>query len=295
MTDAKNAPLTPMEATAEVLDAQEARQPIALIVPVSAPPELVGKRVVVRQAKGGAKGLVGSFGDAGLDEAALALGTKRLEERRTSKEGVHELKSATGPTIQVYVEAHHPHPDLVIVGAGHIAQPMCSVGAAMGFRVIVVDDRPDFATRERFPEADQILKVDFRNPFADVPMHSTSHVVLVTRGHKYDYECLRHLLQTDVEPPYVGMIGSRRRVRAAFSQLQKEVWEKDGVDTEGTARDRLTRVRAPVGLDIGAETPIEIAVAVLAEIILQWRGGTGAPLMDQERILDRFFKDTEDK
>ena len=283
MTNPKNAPLTPMEATAEVLDSQQARQPMALIVSVSGPPELVGKRVVVRQAKGGAKHLVGSFGDVDLDDAALALGTKRLEERRTSTEGVHELKSANGPTIQVYVEAHHPHPDLVIVGAGHIAQPMCSVGAVMGFRVIVVDDRPDFATRERFPEADEILRVDFRDPFADVPIHSTSHVVLVTRGHKYDFECLRHLLKTEVEPPYVGMIGSRRRVRAAFSQLQGE----------GMPRDRLSRVRAPVGLDIGAETPIEIAVAVLAEIILQWRGGTGAPLMDQERILDRFFKETE--
>ena len=279
----KNVPLTPMEATAEVLDAQEARQAIAIIVPVSGPPELVGRRVVVRQAKGGAKHLVGSFGDVDLDDAALALGTKRLEERRTSKEGVHELQSAAGHTIHVYVEAHHPHPELVIVGAGHIAQPMCSVGAVMGFRVIVVDDRPDFATRERFPEADQILRVDFRDPFADVPIHSTSHVVLVTRGHKYDFECLRHLLKTEVEPPYVGMIGSRRRVRAAFSQLQGE----------GLPRDRLSRVRAPVGLDIGAETPIEIAVAVLAEIVLQWRGGTGAPLMDQERILDRFFKETE--
>ncbi len=122
-------------------------------------------------------------------------------------------------------------------------------------------------------------------------MHSTSHVVLVTRGHKYDYECLRHLLRTEVEPPYVGMIGSRRRIRAAFSQLQSEGLEREGTASERLERDRLSRVRAPIGLDIGAETPVEIAVAVLAEIILQWRGGTGAPLTDQERILDRFFKE----
>ena len=283
MTDSGNKALTPMEATTEVLDAQESGQPIALIVPVSGPPELVGKRVVVRQAKGGAERLVGSFGDAHLDNAALALGTRRLEERRTSAEGVQELKTDSGETIRVYVETHHPHPDLVIVGAGHIAQPLCSMGMLMGFRVIVVDDRPDFATRERFPEADRIVRVDFRDPFADIPIHSTSHVVLVTRGHKYDFECLRHLLETDVEAPYIGMIGSRRRVRAAFSQLKGE----------GMSRERLSRVRAPVGLDIGAETPVEIAVAVLAEIVLQWRGGTGTPLTDQERILDRFFKETE--
>ena len=283
MTDPRDAPFTPVEATAEVLDAEQARHPIALIVVVSGPPDLVGRRVAVRQAKAGAKRLVGSFGDADLDDGALALGIQRLEGRRTSKQGVHELKSASGTPIQVYVEAHHPHPDLVIVGAGHIAQPLCSMGAVMGFRVIVVDDRPDFATRERFPEADRVVRVDFRDPFADIPIHSTSYIVLVTRGHKYDFECLRHLLKTEVEPPYVGMIGSRRRIRAAFSQLQGE----------GMPKDRLSRVRAPVGLDIGAETPVEIAVSVAAEIILQWRGGTGAPLAEQERILERFFKGSE--
>ena len=283
MTDPGDAPLTPVEATAEVLDAQKARDPIALMVAVSGPSQLVGKRVVVRQAKGGAKRLVGSFGDADLDDGALALGTQRLEDRRVSTQGVHELKTASGPTIQVYVEAHYPYPELVIVGAGHIAQPLCSMGALMGFRVIVVDDRPDFATRERFPEADRVVGVDFRDPFADVPIHSTSYVVLVTRGHKYDFECLRHLLKTEVEPPYVGMIGSRRRIRAAYSQLQGE----------GMPKDRLSRVRAPVGLDIGAETPVEIAVAVAAEIVLQWRGGTGTPMAEQERILERFFKGSE--
>lgn len=291
---APDRPLAPMEATAEVLDARKHRQPIAVIVPVSGPAELVGKRVVVRQAKGGAKSLVGSFGDVEHDRGALALGTQRLEGRRASREGVHELTSESGPSLKVYVEAHHPHPDLVIVGAGHIAQPLCSIGTAMGFRVIVVDDRPDFATQERFPEAERVVRVDFREPFADIPVHSTSHVVLVTRGHKYDYECLRHLLQAEVEPPYVGMIGSRRRIRAAFSQLQNEALERGGTESEGVERDRLSRVRAPIGLDIGAETPIEIAVAVMAEIILQWRGGTGAPLMDQERILDRFFKETHE-
>ncbi len=283
MTDTGVAALTPAEATAEVLAAQQDRHPMAIIVTVSGASELVGKRVVVRQGPGGAKRLVGSFGDAELDEGALALGTQRLEERKAPAEGVHELESASGPTIQVYVEAHYPQPDLVIVGAGHIAQPLCSMGALMGFQVIVVDDRPDYATRERFPEADRVVRVDFRDPFADIPIHSTSYVVLVTRGHKYDFECLRHLLKTEVEPPYVGMIGSRRRIRAAFSQLQGE----------GMPRDRLARVRAPVGLDIGAETPVEIAVAVAAEIILQWRGGTGAPLAEQERILERFFKGSE--
>jgi len=272
-----------LAAAAEILDAQQAQEAIAVVVPVSGPPELIGQRIAVRRSLDGAFRRVGSFGDAVLDAGALELARRTLEDRRASSEGVHELASSAGQTVSVYVEGHHPRPDLVIVGAGHIAQPLCAMGALMGFRVIIVDDRPEFATRERFPEADRIVRVDFSDPFAEVPLHSTSYVILVTRGHKYDFECLRHLLKSDVEPPYVGMIGSRRRVRAAFSQLAGE----------GLDRDRLSRVRAPVGLDIGAETPIEIAVAVAAEIVLEWRGGSATPLSQKERILERFFKDTE--
>ena len=272
-------PLPAHEAAEEVLAAQEAREPSAVIVPVDGPTELVGRRVVVRRAEDGTLRRIGSFGDAGLDEAAVGLAERALENPSSKVDGRHELISTGGHKISVYVEGHHPHPDLVIVGAGHIAQPLCAIGALIGFRVVVVDDRPDFATRQRFPEADQVVRVDFADPFADVPIHEASHVVLVTRGHKYDYECLRHLLRMDVEPPYVGMIGSRRRVRAAFAQLVKE----------GLPRDRLAKVRAPLGLDIGAETPAEIAVSVAAEIVVLWRGGAGSPLADKERVLDRFF------
>ena len=108
MTDPGGAPLTPVEATEEVLDAPTARHAIAIIVAVSGASELVGKRVVVRQEEGGATRLVGSFGDADLDDGALALGKQRLEERRAPREGVHELKSASGPTLGVSVEAHCP-------------------------------------------------------------------------------------------------------------------------------------------------------------------------------------------
>jgi len=272
-------PLQAFEAAAELLEAQEAREPAAVIVPVDGPSELVGRRVVVRRSSDGTLHRVGSFGDEALDEAALGLGASALENAAASVDGLHDLVNAGGEKVRVYVEGHHPHPDLVIVGAGHIAQPLCTVGSLIGFRVIVVDDRPDFATTDRFPEADRVVRVDFADPFADILIHPASHVVLVTRGHKYDYECLRHLLRMTEEPSYIGMIGSRRRVRAAFVQLVNE----------GLPRDRLAKVRAPLGLDIGAETPAEIAVSVAAEIVLLWRGGGGWPLVDKERVLDRFF------
>ena len=271
--------LSASSAAQQILAAQEAREPLAVIVPVEGPSELIARRVVVRRLHDGTRRQVGSFGDDTLDRAALALAETVTEDRFSGTDGIHELTSAHGLTVRLYVEGHHPHPDLVIVGAGHLAQPLCTLGSLVGFRVIVVDDRPAFATRERFPEADRVVRVDFADPFSDIGIHPESHVVLVTRGHKYDYDCLRHLLRMKTEPSYIGMIGSRRRVRAAFAQLVKE----------GLPRDRLAKVRAPLGLDIRAETPAEIAVSVAAEIILLWRGGAGSPLSDKERVLDRFF------
>jgi xanthine dehydrogenase accessory factor len=181
----------------------------------------------------------------------------------------------------VYLEAHRAPPELVIVGAGHIARPLCRIGAMLGFRVRVLDDRPAFATRERFPEADEVRRADFSNPFRDVPIGPATHLVLVTRGHKYDFEALRDVLRRPQSPAYVGMVGSRRRTRAALEQLARE---------EGIAPERLKAVHAPVGLDVHAETPEEIAVAIAAEIVLVRRGGTGRPMRDTERVWERWIE-----
>jgi xanthine dehydrogenase accessory factor len=220
----------------------------------------------------------GTLDQAELDHLAVDLAGRALEGEGPN-EGVHELTLSDGTEVEVYLELHAPSPELMIVGAGHIAQPLSMIGALLGFRVVVVDDRPEFATAERFPDAERVARVDFSDPFRDLPVGRSTYVVLVTRGHKYDYECLRRLLARDPLPAYLGMIGSRRRVRATFAQLLDE----------GVSRERLTRVRAPVGLDLRAQTPAEIAVSVAAEIVASWRDGTGQPLSDRERILERFF------
>jgi xanthine dehydrogenase accessory factor len=150
----------------------------------------------------------------------------------------------------------------------------------LGFRATVLDDRPEFATRERFPEADSVLRADFSDPFREVRIASDTHLVLVTRGHKYDFEALRDVLHRPELPAYVGMIGSRRRTRAALEQLAR-----DGIGDE-----RLRAVHAPIGLDLGAETPEEIAVAVAAELVMVLRGGTGRPLRDLERVAERWIR-----
>jgi xanthine dehydrogenase accessory factor len=145
--------------------------------------------------------------------------------------------------------------------------------------VTVLDDRPEWARQDRFPDSATVLQVDFGDPFRDVAIHPRSHVVLVTRGHRYDYECLVRLLRLDPPPAYIGMIGSRRRVRATFAQL----------GAEGFGPEAAARVWAPIGLDIGAQTPTEIAIAVAAEVVLARRGGTGNPLRGLERVATRFM------
>ncbi len=221
----------------------------------------------------------GGLGSPERTRAAETLARRALTAPEEAPPGLHRIRPAGEPGVEVFLEVHHPDPELVIAGGGHIARPLCRLGALLGLRVTVLDDRPGFAEPERFPEADRVLKVDFAEPFAELRLHRRSHVVLVTRGHRYDYECLRAVLRHDPLPGYVGMIGSRRRVRATFRHLLEE----------GIGRERLAAVHAPVGLDLGAEGPEEIALSIAAEIVLRRRGGTGRPLRDVERILDRHL------
>jgi xanthine dehydrogenase accessory factor len=155
----------------------------------------------------------------------------------------------------------------------------------LGFRVTILGDRPGFATRERFPDADRLLKADFSDPFREVRLGTATHLVLVTRGHKYDYEALRDVLRRGVRLGSVGMVGSQRRVRAAMEQLVRE----------GIPRADLESVYAPIGLDIGGETPEEIALSIAGELIRLRRGGTGESLRDRARVLERWIRDPENQ
>jgi xanthine dehydrogenase accessory factor len=215
----------------------------------------------------------GTLGDLNLDAAALRIARTALAE--SDRPATHEVEGCT-----FYVEPHRAPPELVIVGAGHIARPLCRTGAMLGFRVTVLDDRPEFATRERFPEADEVRPARFDDPFRDVRIGRGTYLVLVTRGHKYDFEALRDVLHRPELPAYVGMIGSRRRTRAALEALARE----------GVSGDRLKTVHAPIGLHLGGETPEEIAVAIAAEIVMVRRGGTGQPLRDRERVAERWVR-----
>jgi xanthine dehydrogenase accessory factor len=184
---------------------------------------------------------------------------------------------APGGTLELFVEVQHRPPHLIIVGAGHIAQPLAQLGSLCDFHVTVLDDRPQFARPDRFPTANQVLAAPLREAMRhwaqEGHLDQDSCVVLVTRGHQHDVDCLVEIL--DAPAAYIGMIGSRRRVRAVFQLLSEE---------GGIPAEKFDRVHAPIGLDIGARTPAEIAVSIMAEIIKALRGGgSGASLSDERR------------
>ena len=149
-----------------------------------------------------------------------------------------------------------PQERLIVLGGGHIALPVCRFGAACGFHVIVADDRPDFANTERFPEAAQVICDSFENAIQRISITPFDYVVVITRGHRHDADCLRVLLP-GTEPAYLGMIGSRRRTTGLLQMLREE----------GFDEKRIEKICTPIGLNIGAVTPPEIAVSILSEVI----------------------------
>lgn len=162
--------------------------------------------------------------------------------------------AAPGQTTLI-IEPFFPEPSLIILGGGHIAKPLCEFGSRLGFSVTVVDDRLSFANTERFPDADEVLCESFETCFKRLKFNRFTYVVIVTRGHRYDSVCLREVAKRTWA--YAGMIGSRRRVQGVKEQLI----------SEGSSREVLEKVNTPIGLEIGAITPEEIAIAILGQLI----------------------------
>jgi xanthine dehydrogenase accessory factor len=168
-----------------------------------------------------------------------------------------------GGTLEVFIEPILPPALLYIFGAGHVAITVCRTATNAGFDVTVVDDRSSYATKERFPDAREVYAEDFDKAAQRLDPNESSYIVIVTRGHRDDMRILRWAVQTRAK--YVGMIGSKRKVIEIFKTLQKE----------GLPAHLFERVHAPIGLDIGAITPEEIAVAITAELIAIRRHAEG--------------------
>jgi xanthine dehydrogenase accessory factor len=263
-TGESNLSLTIIEAARRVLD----EGALAALATLIAAPRNVGAKLLVEEAGK----IVGGFGDAALDEQiikqASAFLASRAEARTDEVEDFSDnLEDWRG--ARVLFERIEPEPRVVICGAGHVGAALARLVHTVGYRVTLIDDRAEFVTRGRFPET--AIELVAATSWTDAVRkaigkgHSVA-VAVVTRGHNEDEECLRAVVAA--RPDYVGMIGSRRRTNIVLDRL-RETGVEDAL---------LREVRAPVGLDIGAVAPEEVALAILAEIIAERRGGTGTSL-----------------
>jgi xanthine dehydrogenase accessory factor len=209
-----------------------------------------------------------TIGDAEVVEAILRESATHLQEEKSQLVSV--TRPSGGSQLEVFFEVMPAPPKLVVVGAGHIAVPLVKMAKVLDFYVVVTDDRLAFANRERFPDADEVLVGDMAQMLKEMSITPSSYIVLITRGHKYDEPCLREIIHSQAK--YIGMIGSRRRIKACFQRFR---------DEEKIAQEVIDRVYAPIGLDIATETPAEIALSILAEIIKVRRGGKAVSLSER--------------
>jgi xanthine dehydrogenase accessory factor len=231
-------------------------------------PRGVGAKILI--SKEGRK--VGSIGGGALEAEIIREAQEALKEGKPRllhyglRADKHEGDfGVCGGDMDVFIEVIEPKPTLLIIGAGHVAVPLAELGSFLGFRTLVLDDRPDFANRERFPKAEEVIVGEIPAELGRMKITPQTYIVIATREHKMDAEALKAVLGRDCA--YIGLLGSRRKVGFIFQSLRSEGME-----------EALGRVHAPIGLEIGAEMPEEIAISIAAEIVLVRKGGSGKPL-----------------
>lgn len=261
-----------MEEVLAALTAALARgEPVAMVTIVAAhgsTPQRVGARMLVF-ADGRQVGTIGggcyehdAFGKA---RAALASRRSELVHYELSDDLADDTGLICGGRMDVFIEPVEPTPHLYVLGAGHVGYQLGQIAPAAGFRLHVVDDRQKFANHDRFPDAEQVLVEPLDAWAAAAELPPTAYVVVLTRGHRQDFDVLRALSGRALR--YVGLIGSRAKVARLT----------DALLAEGVSQDWLRRLHAPIGLDIGAVSPEEIAVSILAELIAVRRGRLDRP------------------
>jgi xanthine dehydrogenase accessory factor len=258
------------EVFAAVADALERGEPAALVTIVSttgSTPQRVGAKMLVF-GDGRAVGTIGGgcYENDAFGKAREAIGHRRpqLVRYELSDDFAQETGLICGGQMEVYIEPIEPSPELYVIGAGHVGFHLARLAHEVGFRVHVVDDREKFANRERFPDAAEVVTDDITAWLTRTALPAHAYVVIVTRGHTNDLEALRALAPKEVR--YLGLIGSRAKVARIY----------DALTHDGVPAEQLAPVHAPIGLDIGAVTPQEIAVSILAELIAVKHGKVGS-------------------
>jgi xanthine dehydrogenase accessory factor len=245
-------------AVAGALRAGEDAALVTIVRTLGSTPQRVGAKMLVF-ADGRTVGTIGGgcYEDDAFWKARNAIATGRPELIRydLTDDFAEESGLICGGNMDVYIEPLEPAPRLHIVGAGHVAFHLARLAHEVGFRIRVLDDREKFANRERFPMAEEVAVDSIPEWLEREPLSPRAYVVIVTRGHRYDLDALRAVVLRDLR--YVGLIGSRAKVSRIY----------DALLAEGVPAEALRRVHAPIGLAIGAVTPQEIAVSIVAELI----------------------------
>jgi xanthine dehydrogenase accessory factor len=245
---------------AACLETIERREEAVLATALRRPDRKLAGKIVMRRDGS----IVGSLGGS-LDEA---VGSMARPLMGTDTIRVEEIPGAG----KIFLETIEVTPTVVLFGGGHVSREVARVAKTAGFRVVVVDDRAYFASPERHPEADEVRVVAFDRAIEAMDVDVHTYLVAVTRGHQHDEVVIRQALRT--RAGYVGMIGSGRKVALMRRRLA----------TEGFTPEELDRLHAPIGLDIGADTPGEIAVSIVAELVAARRGGSGSSLSLSGRL-----------
>src|SRR5256884_6461003 len=271
----------PMSATTIYNEIQAAlkrgeRFAIATVVKtVGAAPCGVGSKMLVRADSTTSGSFSGPKTDGRVTQEAL----QAIHEGQSHLTHIHldadqgEAVGSCGATLEVFFEVLRPEPRLIIAGAGNVAQALARLASALDFRIVVVDDRRDLADPVVFEDKVQLTFGDIPQTIHELEPDESSWIVIVTRGHHLDKDALKAALETNAA--YIGMIGSPSKVKHIFKDLLKE----------GFTRSRLAQVHAPIGLDLGAETPDEIALSIAAEMVMIRKKATGAPLNTLHQLL----------
>lgn len=244
---------------------------------IGAAPCGVGSKMLVHSDGSSSGSLAGPHADGQVVREAL----QALQQSGSHLMHVHievdEAVGSCGATLEVFLEVLHTEPRLIIAGAGYVAQALARLAHSLDFRIIVIDDRRDLADPQVFGDKVQLTFGDIPETIRELEPDESSWIVIVTRGHHLDKDALRAAVQS--RATYVGMIGSLGKIRNIFRDLLKE----------GIPRERLSQVHAPIGLDLGAETPDEIALSIAAEMVMLRHKGEGAaavPMNTMHHLLD---------
>lgn len=255
----------PLDVYEEVVELRRAGQKcaVATIVEVAGSiPSFQSAKMLIRQDGTMVGTIGGGCTEAEVWQAArdvIETEQPRMLQFNLGQEAAYDNGLICGGQLNVYVEPVLPVPHALVFGAGHISKSLSKIATLAGFRVSVVDNRESYANRERFPEAADVIAREYEEAFAQLPANDATYAIIVTRGHRDDMRVLRWAVEQPLR--YIGMIGSKRKTLEVVKHLRKENVELA----------KLARIHAPMGLDIGAVTPEEIAVAVVAEMVRRRR------------------------